>query len=414
MILLTLLTSLAASVSWIANAKADSPTVDCDLKTLTNFCESLKAKEKTQLRSKIPYTFSNGESMPSIDSISGQSLETSDSGALNIPWGKMQRLQKLFAQTKKYAQDAILQGRSYDQISNEEKNLIDRIKMVKLSEFRTAEEREVCQSNWRYGFSPRGNALVMCPEMAGYPNSAIVWSMAAFIGRGLGNCVTGAVNYSDPKQKLVADRIPAEKHPFNASLRSCMIQGGYPDGSDGPDFSKPELAKIVDAEIARSHQIKSPDLPVRTEKLADTLKNEKNVAWARKLITDYRECLPEHTNARVDSGIQDWFGAEVAARYLEDHPLNAQTPEDNLQPVAAMVDCVCRTPQADELTRKFHVATETRLDSAIFANERLRKVMNCNPKVPAKRTCNIGTKLESQRSGGSSRGSPSSTNDTAK
>lgn len=135
---------------------------------------------------------------------------------------------------------------------------------------------------------------------------------------------------------------------------------------------------------------------------------------ARKLITDYRECLPEHTNARVDSGIQDWFGAEVAARYLEDHPLNAQTPEDNLQPVAAMVDYVCRTPQADELTRKFHVATETRLDSAIFANERLRKVMNCNPKVPAKRTCNIGPQLESQRSSGSSRGLPSSTNDTAK
>lgn len=395
-------------------AEAEIPTVDCDVKTLTDFCESVKAKEKTQLRSRIPYKFSNGESMPSADSISGDSLETTESGALNLPWGKMQRLQKLFVQTKKYAQDAILQGRGYDQLSEEEKNLFERIKTMKLSEFRTAEEREICRSGSRFGFSPQHHTLVMCPEMAGYPSSAIVWSMAAFIGRGLGHCATGVVKYVDSKKKLVWDRIPADKHPFNSHLRSCLIQGGYPDGSQGLDFSKPELKKFVDNEIARSHQSKNPDLPTPSSKLAEALKDDKNIEWAKKNVTDYRECFPEQTNSRVDSGIQDWFGSEVAARYLEDHPLNAQTPEDNLQPVAAMVDFICRTPKADELNRKFHVENETRFTSAIFANERLRKAMNCSPKAPAKRICDIGPRLESPRHGGAS-GRPSGTSqDTVK
>lgn len=73
-----------------------------------------------------------------------------------------------------HAQDAILQGRGYDQLSEEEKNLFERIKTMKLSEFRTAEEREVCRSGSRFGFSPQHHTLVMCPEMAGYPSSAIV------------------------------------------------------------------------------------------------------------------------------------------------------------------------------------------------------------------------------------------------
>lgn len=389
------------------NSSAETPEVDCDLKTVENFCATLKAKEKTQLRSKIPHRFSNGESMPSVDSITGDTISSYEDGRPNIPWGKMQRLQKIYAQTQKYAEDAILKGRTVDELSSEEKNLIARIKSMKLSDLRSEEEQNICRQNYRFGYSPKNHSLVMCPEMAGYPASGIVWAMAAFMGRGLGTCVTGVTKYTDAKKNLVYDRISESNHPFNLScsssgcqtkedgnsLRNCLMRGGYPDaGPKGIDFSKPELKKIMESEIARSHQAKSPDLPTKTEKLGDALKDEKNIAWAKQLVSDYRECLPEHTNSRVDAGFQDWFGSEVTGRYLEDHPLNAQTPEDNLQPIAAMVDFTCRTPQADELERKFHVPLATRFNSAIFANERLRKAMNCNPKVPAKQICDVSTK----------------------
>jgi hypothetical protein len=402
-----LLESLLCLVSFIAVtgvAKADIPTVDCDVKTVANFCEKLKSKEKTQLRSRIPHKFSNGESMPSADSISGNTLETYEDGRPNIPWGKMQRLQKLYAQTQKYAQEAVLQGRSYDEISQEEKNLIERIKTMKLSNLQSSEDQEICRSNWGYGYSPRTHTLIMCPEMAGYPSSAIVWSMAAFVGRGLGTCATGVLKWTDSKKKVVFDTIPKEKYPLQ-NLRSCLLREGYPDSPGGIDFEKPELKNILNAEIGRAHQSRSNDLPQRSEKLTDALKNEENLKWAKGLINEHRECLPEQTNARVDSGIQDWFGSEVTARFLEDHPLNAQTPEDNLQPLAAMVDFTCRSPKAEELTQKFHVPIETRLNSAIFSNERLRRAMNCSPKVPAKGICSSGPPLESQRSGGSRHGS---------
>lgn len=396
---------LAVNVS-----QAESPMIDCDLKTLASFCDKLKAKEQTQLRSKIPHKFSNGETMPSIDSMSGDTLSYTDSGQLNLPWGKMQRLQKLFVKTKKYAEDAILQGRSYDALSDEEKNLVERVRTVKLSEFRTEQERETCRSNYHYGYDPRIHTLVMCPEMADYPSSGIVWAMGAFIGRGLGNCTTGAVKTIDPKTKKVTETIPHDKHPFKTHLRSCLVKGGYPEGSEGLDFNRPELQAIVQTQITHSHKAKHAELPNRADSLASALKDEKNIAWAKKLVEGHPECLPHLTNARVDAGVQDWFGSEVAARYLEDHPLNAQTPEDNLQPVASMVDFICRVPKADELTSKFHVPIEMRLESAIFANDRLRSAMNCNPKVPAKQVCTIGEKGTSSKPAGSKRpGSPNQT-----
>lgn len=86
----------------------------------------------------------------------------------------------------------------------------------------------------------------------------------------------------------------------------------------------------------------------------------------------------------------------------------------DLQPVAAMVDFICRTPKADELNRKFHVENETRFTSAIFANERLRKAMNCSPKAPAKRICDIGPRLESPRHGGASGRPSGNSQDTVK
>lgn len=405
------------------SVSAETPEVDCDLKTVENFCAALKAKEKVQLRSKIPHRFSNGETMPSVDSITGDTLETNQDGRPNIPWGKMQRLQKIYAQTQKYAQDAILKGRTLEELSPEEKNLIERIKSMKLSDLRTDEEQNICRENYRFGYSPKNHTLVMCPEMAGYPASGIVWAMAAFMGRGLGTCVAGATKFTDAKKNVVFDRIPEDSHPFNQSctsagcqakedgnsLRNCLMRGGYPDaGLQGIDFTKPELAKILESEIARSYQAKSPELPNRTAKLSDAVKDEKNLSWAKKLISDYRECMPEHTNSRVDAGFQDWFGSEVAGRYLEDHPLNARTPEDNLQPIAAMVDFTCRTPRADELERKFHVPLPTRFNSAIFANERLRKAMNCSPKVPAKQICDVSIKpLTAPQSGSQLQGGDS-------
>lgn len=408
-------------------AKADTPAVDCDMKTVEKFCDSLKAKEQTQLRSKIPYTFSNGESMPSVDSITGDTLESYDNGAVKIPWGKMQRLQKIYAETQKYAQEAILQGRKLESLSDEEKNLIQRIKSMKLSDLSDTTDQETCKNNDRFGYSPRSNSLIMCPEMAGYPASGIVWAMAAFMGRGLGTCATGAIKYVDAKKKVVFDLIPVEKHPFNLactsagcapkddgrSLRSCLIQGGYPDTVAVIDFTKPELKKILDAELARAYQMKSPDMPVPSENAADAAKDPKNVNWMKGLVTNLRECMPEQTGSRVDAGIQDWFGSEVAARYIEDHPLNAQTAEDNLQPIAAMVDFKCRTPRADELERKFHVPLQTRFDSAIFANDRLRKAMNCSPKVPAKRTCNVSLPPGTATAPSSGAAKPATSGETA-
>ncbi len=366
------------------------PTVECNLKTLETFCESLKAKEKTQLRSSIPHKFSNGESMPSADSIHGASIEMHENGETpNIPWGKMQRLQKLYKVTQAYAQEAIRRGRPLSELSSEEKNIIERLKTMKLGDLHTAQDREMCNSGYRFGYNPHSHSLIMCPEMAGYPASGIVWAMAAFMGRGIGTCVTGGLKYVDAKKNVVFDLIPEEKYPLN-SLRSCLIKGGFPDAKKNIDFEKPELKAIMGNEITRSHKNKSAALPMNTGELAAALKDEKNIAWAKKTVGDLRECLPEQTNSRVDSGIQDSFGSEVAARYLEDHPLNAVTPEDALQPLAPMVDYICRTPKADELTRKFHVPIETRLNSAIFANARLRKVMNCSPKTPAKQICSIG------------------------
>ncbi len=373
--------------SWMAHSNPNQ--FDCDLETIKKFCETLKSKEKTQLRSKSPYKFSNGETMPSVDSISGSTIEFDELGRTNIPWGKMQRLEKLFKQTQKYSQEAIRNGRRMDALSAEEKNLISRIQTMKLSKLQSSRDQEVCKSNFGYAYDPSSHSLIMCPEMAGYPKSSIVWTMGAFIGRGLGSCATSFPKASDTDPKAVMGVISPSKHPFN-NLKACLIQGGYPDAPGGIDFNKPEVKAIVDSQISQSFQTKSPSLPESPKTLADALKSEKNLAWAKEVVSDFRECLPEQTNARVDSGIQDWFGSEVVARYLEDQPLQVESTEDHMQPLAVLVDFSCRSPKSAELTQKFHVPLDQRLESAVFSNPRLRRALNCSPKVPAKQVCSIG------------------------
>ena len=96
----------------------------------------------------------------------------------------------------------------------------------------------------------------------------------------------------------------------------------------------------------------------------------------------------------MDSGIQDWFGSEVTAKYLEEHPIKAKTAEDYLEPMATMIDYNCRMDNADDITKKTHAPIETRFNSAIFTNPRLRKAMNCHPQKSIQKNCTVSAQFK--------------------
>ena len=386
-----------------AQANDGDTSVECNYEAMEKFCAKMQKTEQTQLRSKSPHKFSNGMQMPSIDSLKGSSIGPDTNGS-PIEWRDMKKLQKLFAETKKYSIEAILQGRSEEQISEEEKNMLSRVKLMTLSDLSHSEDQKMCKEDFYYGYTSRTNSLVMCPGIARYPDSAIVMAMSSFVGRSLGNCVTGFMSIKNPAKKIDIPVISKDKHTFNQfchmggcekakadqGLMNCLRDGGISDGDDPIDYSTKEAQQLVDNHIKVEHQKKNSKLPVAGANRAESLKKSENVEWAKNQISENKYCFPEVTNARMDSGIQDWFGAEVTARYLEDNPLKAKTAEDNLQPLATMIDYICRTKN-DEITRLYQASTESRFNAAIFTNERLRKVMNCSPAKSIKKNCSVST-----------------------
>lgn len=390
-------------ILFLSFAQAQQEMIDCNYEqTAKKFCENMKAKEKEQNNDKLsPLQFSNGR-MPSRNALKNSSADF-DKRNPKLTKAEHERLTKLHEEVKKYLAESITKGREEKDLSAEEKNLLARLKMLTVSDFSNPKDEEVCRKNYNYGFDTRSYKLIVCPVMLDYPDSSLVWAMGAFSGRTLASCLTSFdmpdLNVKSGKGTL--SRIAPDKHPFNLfchsggcekdkGLVACLKKGNISD-STGVDLSSSDAQATVDNLIRSGLQDKSMKLPVRkSEEVA--LKDPKNIEWSKNMIESHKACYPEITGYRLDSGVQDWFGSEVTARYLQDHPLVINSPEDRLQPMAAIIDYTCRMDKAEEMTRKWHAPNEQRFNSAIFTNKSFREAMNCNPQTSIKENCGLSSR----------------------
>jgi hypothetical protein len=384
---------------------ANSPQVVCNYETVQEFCKKIENTEKQQLKSKSPFKFSGGGQMITRDSIENERFVLNERQAENKPlleWSEQSKFNKAFDKVKKYARDSILQGREESELSEEEKNMLMRVQTMRVSSLNNPSDRQVCFDGARFGYSPMSHSLVMCPIMAGYSESALVWSMSAFVGRSLSTCPLALSDYNMKMNGKTTHMppVPREKNPFQqfcstegcrsgGGLLKCLKEGGFPDNEDF-DLESVEAKKVIDRALnhfAQSPKNKMNPLPVLAGKKEDITSNPENQKAIRDYLRTHRSCYPTITNSRIDSGIQDWFGADVAARYLKDHPIDAKVPEDNLEPLAALIDYNCRFPNSEEVTREFHADIKTRFNSAIFTNPALRKALNCQEGPSIRRNC---------------------------
>ena len=120
--------------------------------------------------------------------------------------------------------------------------------------------------------------------MKGYPDSSLIWTMAAFTGRTLGNCMTQVQDMNVRNFDL--PKIPREQHPFQKfcshsgpggcesgkGLMACLKEGGFSEGSDEIDFSKGAAAETQNFVLNALIQAKHPSLPLKTGTRAEPFK----------------------------------------------------------------------------------------------------------------------------------------------
>lgn len=403
--MIQIFTAILLSAAW-SNSGAQ---LDCNFETVKKFCEKMKEKEKTQLKSKSPHKFSSGEQMVPMDDIENQLIVLRERQENNQPllsYTEHKKFKKVHEKMKKYARESILQGREESELSVFEKSILARLMSMGLSDLTNPIDQSSCLEKGGYAYSPATNNLILCPMMAGYPESALIWAMSAFAGRGIATCSTQIYTpkVMGPNGPHKAAKMPALAHPFQdfctesgckpeSGLMACLADAGYPNEAKF-DASSDLTKKTVDNLIPALANTPDYQSMIKKGPKDQMIKNAENREAAKSVILENKGCFPEITNYRVDSGIQDWFGSDVTARYLADHPIQAKTPEDNLEPLASVVDFVCRYPNANEITTKFHAPIETRINGGIFSNPIFRKALNCNPVTSAKKNCTVSARFK--------------------
>lgn len=392
----------------------DIEQLECNYQTIQKFCNKVKATEKTQLNNKSPFQFSGKNADGSIsqlipkDEIVNQSIvlnERRDKRQPLLTNNEQKRFQELWKKTKKYARESILQGREETELSENELNMLARIDNIKLSDLKNSADSSICFNNNYYAYVPQTNSVVMCPIMAKYPDSALIWNMGAFMGRSLASCIP---RFIKPKYKgKEYPELTNATHPFrqkcnvggcqpSGGLVACLVEAGYTDTTE-INTTTPEAGGIIDFIIKGSMGSEDMALPKKKGNLSEILADSGNREFAKKIITDNRECYVEVTNSRTDAGVQDWFGSDVAARYMEDHPIEASKTEDYLEPVSAILDFHCRMDNAAQLNKTTHAPPEVRFEG-IFSNPRLRKAMNCHPSKSVKKNCTVSAQFKTKTS----------------
>ena len=395
------------SVSLLAN-EIEQP--NCNYETIQKFCKKVKENESKQMYSKSPFQFSGknadgsrSEMIPKDEIINQKFVlnERRENGQPLLTYSEQKRFQDLWKKTKKYARESILQGREESELAENELNMLARIDNIKLSDLTNPADNASCFNDGYYAYVPQTNSVVMCPIMAKYPDSALIWNMGAFMGRSMGSCLP---KFIKPKYKgKEYPTLTNDTHPFRqkcteskcntgGGLIECLKEVGYNDNTDFNTSTK-EAKDVIDFIIGGMIGSKEYPLPFEKGGKSEILSHPANREHAKKFMTENRECYVSATDSRVDAGVQDWFGADVAARYLEDHPIKAKKTEDYLEPVAAIADFHCRFDNAENLNKTTHAPPEVRF-AGIFSNPRLRQAMNCNPSKSVKKNCTVSAKFK--------------------
>lgn len=367
--------------------------VACNYKDVQKFCEKVKDPG---------FSFSSKKKFVAASDLEGEAVKSSV-----LSYEQYEHLNKLFVEMKKYATQAILQNRKESELSKEEKELLNRIQNISLSTLKGTEDKVICDKSEYFGYHPQTNHLVVCPIMAGYPDSALIWAMAAFTGRSLGQCMTSSLSGKiDPEKNYQLEKIEKKKHPFqltcigdkcsdSSGLMKCLKENKYTDGNGEESKNETAEKREVTEILTRSYNHPGNKAARDKMKLTEFVSNSAMRNQAQTFLTENKECFPGATNARIDVGIQDWFGSEVLARYLNDgHETIVKKPEDRYEPLAVIIDYECRFKNRDEMNQKYNAPNETRFNGGIFSNSRLRRAIGCEAPegFPKKRDCAISTK----------------------
>ncbi len=355
-----------------------SPTVEAEScsfeKSIEPLCAGIEANEKKG--GSVPL----GESvMPSKAELENQVTEF-EKRKRKLTKEEKEKFTRVFKKAQEYSEQIILDGRSPDELSYEEKGLLSRVQSMKLSDLEQEADQPVCRQEGYLAIVPQTGSIVLCPILFGYSEAALIHATGITIGRALSSCFTTL-----PKAATKHEPIKPSHDPFDlrcdqracspGGLRTCLVDGakGAISKVKAPDFTTPHAKEFLE-EIAKSMKA---DVADAQAKLAPNVKA-------------YPTCFPAITGDQTDSATGDWFGSGVLARHRESQSKAGGSKEEPIESMALFIDDACRFKKRKNMgPRNGHPDYAVRFNDVAMKNAHLRTQLGCLKDPTATMDCTL-------------------------
>ncbi|MGE0763178.1 MAG: hypothetical protein AB7N80_07870 [Bdellovibrionales bacterium] len=358
----------------LAEEKVSEALVPCTWEGIQELCEDIDQADKNGK----PLSFGDGGELASREILEKQS-ETFAADRAALTAKQKKRLKEIFEKTINHAMASVRNGKTDEQLSPQEKNIIERLQTLTLSDLKSVASETACKDKTYVGVNPAQKELYVCPALANYPETALVQAMATYVGHYISPCVA-----SFPIAKSAFRTIPpiGPGHPFEA-VQTCLATGEIVPNPKNLEFNaqaKDEKNKAMKMRIEQQIE--------RVARIAPQIKSYTPQRFFDEVVKPFPECAGNMTGGQMTSATNEWFSADVTGRYMKaenkSHPKNRQEQLANL---AYIIDDACRFTKIKNIAAENgHPPHQVRFRDALFRSHRLREAMGCRAsdfKIPA-------------------------------
>ena len=306
-----------------------------------------------------------------------------------------ERFNRLLERTKLAAAKAIIgPDRIESELTDEEKNMLSRIRGVQLSDLKSADETRGCETLGYWTIDYSLDKISLCPIMASYSDRSLIQALGIAVGHAVGECAT--VLPYEPKAGLKYKPIKAEKNPLDlkceigrcsagAGLKSCLLVSRGINSKPGFSFENDDAKEHLALSV---NYYRSP-LQKQNPKISDTEVEKFAKSDIESNAKKWPACFPAETQYQGASATSDWLSSQIV---VEDAKLNpTESGSVSLADSAGyLVDDACRLRKIRAIDKRFgHPKHEVRFNDVMFKNAAFRNLVGCKRAEGAAQDCII-------------------------
>ena len=286
----------------------------------------------------------------------------------------------------------ILNGRSENELSKEERQILDRVRTVRL--LSPDEKREVRSAKCALGpqatYFFSAHAILICPGLHKFPEENMAIVMAHEIGHALDPCRSSMERYAVSRAKIQEVRDPALRKSLQESDGIIVANyGAFPLGKARAHELKNQLLQAGIIELI------TPGIPPKKYPLnpliacirdqakmqvaegPDEVEASSNEKLAKDRCDRAARFLKPLTKPRqIHEVISDIFGARVGARILEERP--PQTDAEKHNPIAMWSTLSCHVEDIfdrmqNSMGGRSHPLSAERVDKIVLADKDIQR-----------------------------------------